>query len=97
MACVASALGAGQTKGLQRPLATFFYPSVYWQGLGKHLVDNAASVSILRCSKNRVYSRDKKFRQGAPHGMCGQCLRRLLARKRNFTLHVIVTLKRQPD
>ena len=37
---------------------TFFDPSIYWQGLGKHLVDNATSVGILRCSKNPVDARD---------------------------------------
>ena len=39
--CIPRASGAGQTKRLQRPLAKFFDPSIYWQGLGKHLVDNA--------------------------------------------------------
>ena len=34
------------------------YPSIYWQGLGKHLVVNAPSVGILRCSKNPVDARD---------------------------------------
>ena len=34
---------------------------MYWQGLGKHLVDYAP----LRCSKNLVDARDKKYRQRA--------------------------------
>ena len=42
---------------------TFFDPSIYWQGLGKDLVDNAPSVGILRCAKNSVDARDKKNRQ----------------------------------
>ena len=46
--------GSGQTKQHQRHLATFFDPSIYWLGLGKHLVDNAPSVDILRYSKNPV-------------------------------------------
>ena len=50
-----------------RQLATFFDPSIYWQGLDKHLVDNAQSVGILRCSKNPVDARDKKYRQKAEY------------------------------
>ena len=41
-------------------LEKFFDPIIYWQGLGKHLVDIAPSVGILRCSKNLVDARDKK-------------------------------------
>ena len=36
-----------------------------WQGLGKHLVDNAPSVGILSCSKNQVDARDKNIQQRA--------------------------------
>ena len=36
----------------------FFHPSIYWQGLGNYLVDNAPSVGILRCSKYLVDARD---------------------------------------
>ena len=34
-------------------------------GLGKHLVDNAPSVGVLRCSKNPVDARDKNIQQRA--------------------------------
>ena len=34
----------------KRHLAIFFDPSIYWQGVCKHLVDNAPSVGIVRCS-----------------------------------------------
>ena len=40
-------------------------PALYWQGLGKHLVDNAPSVVILINPKNPVDARDKKYRQRA--------------------------------
>ena len=51
---------------------------IHWQGLGKHLVDNAPSVGILRFSKNPVDARDKNFQQraeslslaGASEGHC---------------------------
>ena len=46
------------------PPIDIFYPSIYWQGLGKHVVDTP-SVGILRCSKNLVDARDKKYRQRA--------------------------------
>ena len=58
-------LGGSQTKRHQRHLVTFFDPSIYWQGLGKHLVDNAPSVGILSCSKNSVDARDKNIQQRA--------------------------------
>ena len=57
--------GASQTKWHQRYLATFFDPSIYWQGLGKHLDANALSIGILRRSKNPVDAGDKKYRQRA--------------------------------
>ena len=43
----------------------FFYPSIYWLGLGKLFVDNAPAVGILRCSKNPVDAKFKQFRQRA--------------------------------
>ena len=38
---------------------------IHWQGLGKHLVDNAPSVGILRFSKNPVDARECFFQQRA--------------------------------
>ena len=55
--------GASQMQRLQRPLATVFDPSIYWQGLGKHLVDNAPSVGIVRRVKNPVDAREKNIQQ----------------------------------
>ena len=43
----------------------FFDPSIYWQGVCKHLVDNAPSVGIVRCSKNPVDAREKNIQQRA--------------------------------
>ena len=59
--------GSGQTKRHQRHLATFFDPSIYWQGVCKHLVDNAPSVGILICSKNPVDARECFFQQRAKY------------------------------
>ena len=56
--------GASQMQRLQRPLATVFDPSIYWQGLGKHLADNAPSVGIVRCFKNPVDAREKTSNRG---------------------------------
>ena len=56
---------SGQIKAKKRHLAIFFYPSIKWQGLGKHLVDNAPSVGILSCSKNPADARDKNIQQRA--------------------------------
>ena len=50
--------GTSQTQRLQRPLANVFDPSINWQGVCKHLVDNAPSVGIMRCSKNLVDARE---------------------------------------
>ena len=47
------------------PLANFFDPSIYWQGLGKHLVDHEPSVGIFEMLYNPVDARDKKLRQRA--------------------------------
>ena len=47
-----------QSLRLQGPLANFVDPSIYWQGLGKHFVDNAPSVGVLRCFKNPIDARD---------------------------------------
>ena len=45
-------------------------------GLGKHWVDNAPSVGILRCSKNQVDARECFFQQRAKSrnlaGACGE-------------------------
>ena len=57
--------GTSQTQRLQRPLANVFDPSIYWQGVCKHLVDNAPSVGIVRCSKNAVDAREKNIQQRA--------------------------------
>ena len=38
--------------------------STGWQGVCKHLVDNAPSVGIVRCSKNPVDAREKKSNRG---------------------------------
>ena len=35
------------------------------QGFNNHLVDNAPSVGVLRCSKKPVYARDKIIQQRA--------------------------------
>ena len=42
----------------------FFYPSIFWQGVCKHLVNNAPSVGIVRCSKNPVDAREKTSNRG---------------------------------
>ena len=54
--------GAGQIK---RKIAIVFDPSIYWQGVCKHLVVNAPSVGIVRCSKNPVDAREKNNQQRA--------------------------------
>ena len=66
--------GAGQTKWLQRPLSTFFDPSIYCRVLGKHLIDNVPSVGNFEKLSNMLDARDQQFRHGGPHGMCGQRL-----------------------
>ena len=58
-------LGASQTKGFRPLLLNVFDPSIYWQGVCKHLVDNAPSVGIVRCSKNQVDAREKNIQQRA--------------------------------
>ena len=40
-------------------------PSIYWQGVCKHLVVNAPSVRIVRCSKNLVDASEKNIQQRA--------------------------------
>ena len=42
-----------------------FDPSIYWQGVCKHLVDDAPSVDIVRCSKNPLDAREKNIQQRA--------------------------------
>ena len=49
----------------KRHLAIVFDPSIYWQGVCKHLVDNAPSVGIVSCSKNPVDAREKNIQQRA--------------------------------
>ena len=49
----------------KRYLVIVFDPSIYWQGVCKHLVDNAPSVGIVRCSKNPVDAREKNIQHRA--------------------------------
>ena len=58
-------LEAPARLGEKRLLAIFFYPSIYWHGVCKHLVANAPSVGIVRCSKNPVDAREKNIQQRA--------------------------------
>ena len=37
-----------------------FDPSIYWQGLVKHSVDNAPSVGVLRCSMLGIKNYDRE-------------------------------------